>query len=233
MNTDSAHWTLLRHGEFGNQNLCKGGNTKMKKKTLTIAIALVLVVALAVGATWAYLTSTTNTITNTFVAGKLFDQGGSIKLQEKAVTKNADGTYVIAADAAWQDKGIEYVVQPGVDLPKQPAVKVDGLTAKAYLFVGVKGEKINGKFDWNVDTAVWSPLMNGETQVTKDGYKIWVLTGDVANNSYDILTGNKVTVGKTLDPDTLTAANNITFQAYICQAAGFENAADAFAQCFK
>lgn len=204
----------------------------MKKKTLTIAIALVLVVALAVGATWAYLTSTTNTITNTFVAGKLFDQGGSIKLQEKAVTKNADGTYVIAADAAWQDKGIEYVVQPGVDLPKQPAVKVDGLTAKAYLFVGVKGETKDG-FTWSVDAAKWSPLMNGETQVTKDGYKIWVLTGDVANNSYDILTGNKVTVGKTLDPDTLTAANNITFQAYICQAAGFENAADAFAQCFK
>ena len=62
MNTDSAHWTLLRHGEFGNQNLCKGGNTKMKKKTLTIAIALVLVVALAVGATWALLTHSTETV---------------------------------------------------------------------------------------------------------------------------------------------------------------------------
>lgn len=204
----------------------------MKKKTLTIAIALVLVVALAVGATWAYLMSTTNTITNTFVAGKLFDQGGSIKLQEKAVTQNTDGTYVIAENAAWLDEGIEYVVQPGVDLPKQPAVNVTGLTAKAYLFVGVKGEKINGKFDWNVDTAVWSPLMNGETQVEKGGYKIWVLKTDVANGSYDILTGNMVTVGKTLDPDTLTAANNIEFKAYICQAAGFDTPLAAFNECF-
>lgn len=204
----------------------------MKKKTLTIAIALVLVVALAVGATWAYLTSTTNTITNTFVAGKLFDQGGGIKLQEKAVTKNNDGTYVIAENAAWQDDGIEYVVQPGVDLPKQPAVKVNNLTAKAYLFVGVKGDKITGKFDWNVDTAIWSPLMNGDTQVTKDGYTIWVLKADVTDGSYDILANDKVTVGKDLDPDTLTAANNITFQAYICQAAGFDTPLAAFNECF-
>lgn len=203
----------------------------MKKKTLTIAIALVLVVALAVGATWAYLTSTTNTITNTFVAGKLFDQGGGIKLQEKAVTEKADGTYEIAADATWQDKGIDYVVQPGVDLPKQPAVKVDGLTAKAYLFVGVKGETKDG-FTWSVDAEKWLPLMNGETQVTKDGYKIWVLKADVTNDSYDILTGNKVTVGKTLDPDTLTPANNIEFKAYICQAAGFDTPLAAFNECF-
>lgn len=203
----------------------------MKKKTLTIAIALVLVVALAVGATWAYLTSTTNTITNTFVAGKLFDQGGGIKLQEKAVTEKADGTYEIAADATWQDKGIDYVVQPGVDLPKQPVVKVDGLTAKAYLFVGVKGETKDG-FTWSVDAEKWLPLMNGETQVTKDGYKIWVLKADVTNDSYDILTGNKVTVGKTLDPDTLTPANNIEFKAYICQAAGFDTPLAAFNECF-
>lgn len=203
----------------------------MKKKTLTIAIALVLVVALAVGATWAYLKAESGPVTNTFVAGKLFDQGGGIKLQEKAVTKNTDGTYVIAANAAWQDEGIEYVVQPGVDLPKQPAVNVTGLTAKAYLFVGVKGKTMDG-FTWSVDTGIWSPLMNGETQVEKDGYKIWVLKADVTNGSYDILTGNMVTVGKTLDPDTLTAANNIEFKAYICQAAGFDTPLAAFNECF-
>ena len=45
----------------------------MKKKTLTIAIALVLVVALAVGATYALLTDKTDTVTNTFTAGKITD----------------------------------------------------------------------------------------------------------------------------------------------------------------
>lgn len=203
----------------------------MKKKTLAVAIALVLVVALAVGATYAYLKASTGTITNTFVAGKLFDQDGGIKLQEKEVTAKEDGTYEIKENAPWKDEGYQYTVQPGVDLPKQPAVNVSGLDTQAYLFVGVKGETTNG-FTWSVDTTKWSPLMNGNTQVVKDGYKIWVLTGNVQNASYEILTGNKIAVNDKFNPSTLTADNNIEFQAYICQSAGFSSAYEAFNASF-
>ena len=203
----------------------------MKKKTLTVAIALVLVVALAVGATYAYLKASTGTITNTFVAGKLFDQDGGIKLQEKEVTAKEDGTYEIKENAPWKDEGYQYTVQPGVDLPKQPAVTVSGLDTQAYLFVGVKGETTNG-FTWSVDTTKWSPLMNGNTQVVKDGYKIWVLTGNVQNGTYEILTGNKIVVDDEFVPSTLTADNNIEFQAYICQSAGFSSAYEAFNASF-
>lgn len=203
----------------------------MKKKTLTIAIALVLVVALAVGATYAYLKASTGTITNTFVAGKLFDQDGGIKLQEKEVTAKEDGIYEIKENAPWKDEGYQYTVQPGVDLPKQPAVNVSGLDTQAYLFVGVKGETTNG-FTWSVDTTKWSPLMNGNTQVVKDGYKIWVLTGNVQNGTYEILTGNKIVVNDEFVPSTLTADNNIEFQAYICQSAGFSSAYEAFNASF-
>lgn len=202
----------------------------MKKKTLTVAIALVLVVALAVGATYAYLKASTDTIKNTFVAGKLFDNGG-IQLQEKEVTAKEDGTYEIKENAPWKDEGYQYTVQPGVDLPKQPAVNVSGLDTQAYLFVGVKGETTNG-FTWSVDTTKWSPLMNGNTQVVKDGYKIWVLTGNVQNASYEILTGNKIVVDDEFVPSTLTADNNIEFQAYICQSAGFSSAYEAFNASF-
>lgn len=203
----------------------------MKKKTLAVAIALVLVVALAVGATYAYLKASTGTITNTFVAGKLFDQDGGIKLQEKEVTAKEDGTYEIKENAPWKDEGYQYTVQPGVDLPKQPAVNVSGLDTQAYLFVGVKGETTNG-FTWSVDTTKWSPLMNGNTQVVKDGYKIWVLTGNVQNGTYEILTGNKIVVNDKFNPSTLTADNNIEFQAYICQSAGFSSAYEAFNASF-
>lgn len=203
----------------------------MKKKTLTVAIALVLVVALAVGATYAYLKASTGTITNTFVAGKLFDQDGGIKLQEKEVTAKEDGTYEIKENAPWKDEGYQYTVQPGVDLPKQPAVNVSGLDTQAYLFVGVKGETTNG-FTWSVDTTKWSPLMNGNTQVVKDGYKIWVLTGNMQNGTYEILTGNKIAVNDKFNPSTLTADNNIEFQAYICQSAGFSSAYEAFNASF-
>lgn len=203
----------------------------MKKKTLAVAIALVLVVALAVGATYAYLKASTGTITNTFVAGKLFDQDGGIKLQEKEVTAKEDGIYEIKENAPWKDEGYQYTVQPGVDLPKQPAVNVSGLDTQAYLFVGVKGETTNG-FTWSVDTTKWSPLMNGNTQVVKDGYKIWVLTGNVQNGTYEILTGNKIVVNDEFVPSTLTADNNIEFQAYICQSAGFSSAYEAFNASF-
>lgn len=203
----------------------------MKKKTLTVAIALVLVVALAVGATYAYLKASSGPVKNTFVAGKLFDQDGGIKLQEKEVTAKEDGTYEIKENAPWKNEGYEYTVQPGVDLPKQPAVNVSGLDTQAYLFVGVKGETTNG-FTWSVDTTKWSPLMNGNTQVVKDGYKIWVLTGNVQNNTYDILTGNKIVVDDEFVPSTLTADNNIEFQAYICQSAGFSSAYEAFNASF-
>lgn len=207
----------------------------MKKKTLTVAIALVLVVALAVGATYAYLKDSTKTIENTFVAGKLFDNGG-IKLQEKDVTAKEDGTYEIKADAEWKDAGYTYTVQPGVDLPKQPAVRVSGLDTNAYVFVGVKGTAIPGKFDWSVDTAIWEPLMNNGTQVVKGDYTIWKLKGDASgyatNGDFDILTGNQVAVDDEFDPAVLTAANNIEFQAYICQSAGFDSAYDAFNASF-
>lgn len=204
----------------------------MKKKTLTVAIALVLVVALAVGATYAYLTASSGPVKNTFVAGKLFDQDGGIKLQEKEVTAKEDGTYEIKENAPWKNVGYEYTVQPGVDLPKQPAVNVSGLDTQAYLFVGVKGNAISGKFDWSVDATTWEPLMNGNTQVVKDGYKIWVLTGNVQNDTYEILTGNKIEVNDEFNPSTLTADNNIEFQAYICQSAGFSSAYEAFNASF-
>lgn len=208
----------------------------MKKKTLTIAIALVLVVALAVGATWAYLKDSTGPIANTFVAGKLFNNDGGIKLQEKEVTPKEDGTYEIKADAEWKDAGYTYTVQPGVDLPKQPAVRVSGLDTNAYVFVGVKGTAIPGKFDWSVDTAIWEPLMNNGTQVVKGDYTIWKLKGDASgyatNGDFDILTGNQVAVDDEFVPSTLTDANDIEFQAYICQAAGFQSATEAFNQCF-
>ena len=59
----------------------------MKKKTLTVAIALVLVVALAVGATYAYLTASSDTVKNTFVVGGAV-ANGDLKLFEHVANKN-------------------------------------------------------------------------------------------------------------------------------------------------
>lgn len=215
----------------------------MKKKTLTIAIALVLVVALAVGATYAYLTAQTGEVKNTFVVGALGNS--NLKLEEHKVTYNqANGTYT---KGDWQTTGQTYIVQPGVNIPKDPTVTLSNLDANtgAYVFVGVKGNAISGKFDWRVDDTVWTPVMKDDTQVMKDGYKIYalkagVVTATAANNStsWNVLKagtdGTEITVSNNFALAEGQAADslNIDVIAFACQSAGFADATAAFTACF-
>lgn len=206
----------------------------MKKKTLTIAIALVLVVALAVGATWAYLTSTTDTITNTFTAGGAVNQG-DLELFEHVATKNNDGTYTLAE--ATTTEGNSYVVMPGVNLPKDPTVNVKAASGAYYLFVEVtKGAKVDGDtLGYTVDSSKWIRLNIDGREVyayTTDGTNPAILNAPV--NNVHVLTGDTITVsGDEAKIAALTADNaNLTFKAYACQAAGFADAAAAFNECF-
>lgn len=214
----------------------------MKKKTLTIAIALVLVVALAVGATWAYLTASSGPVKNTFVVGALGDS--NLKLQEHKVTYNkANGTY---AEGEWQTTGQDYIVQPGVNIPKDPTVTLSNLDVNtgAYVFVGVKGTATE-TFAWSVDNTVWTEVIKDGTQVTKDGYKIYalkagVVTATAANNStsWNVLKagtdGTEITVSNNfaLAEDQTADSLNIDVIAFACQSAGFADATEAFTTCF-
>lgn len=226
MNADSARWTLLRHGEFGNQNLCKGGNTKkMKKKTLTIAIALVLVVALAVGATWALLTHTTDTVTNTFVVGKLIDGNTTFSLKEHAIDmQDATGRYVLKtgdADSDYTTRNTYGAVVPGVNIPKDPTVKVEKLAGDAYLYVVVDNQLGTG-LSYTVD-GKWTKLANNGTKalyVYNGGEKL------TANSivSQGVLANNEIVVGETVADGSTT----LSFNAYLVQAVGTGDAAAAW-----
>lgn len=215
----------------------------MKKKTLTIAIALVLVVALAVGATWAYLTATTGPVKNTFVVGALGDS--NLKLEEHVVSYDkATGKYTESTETT--SGGQSYIVQPGVNIPKDPTVTLSNLDANtgAYVFVGVKGAATT-TFSWSVDDAKWEPLMKGNDQVTKDGYKIYalkagVVTATAADNStsWNVLKagtdGTEITVSNNFAlAESQTADSlNIDVIAFACQSAGFADATAAFTACF-
>lgn len=205
----------------------------MKKKTLTIAIALVLVVALAVGATYAYLTASSGPVKNTFVAGGAVKQG-DLELFEHVANKNADGSYTLGSDTITSNA---YTVMPGVDLPKDPTVNVKAASGAYYLFVEVtKGEKVDGKtLAYAVDSSKWIRLNIEGREVyayTADGQTPTILNAELSNVT--ILANNKITVsGDAAKIGALTADNaKLTFQAYACQAAGFDNAAAAFTACF-
>lgn len=205
----------------------------MKKKTLTIAIALVLVVALAVGATWAYLTATTGEVKNTFVAGKLFDDGGTLTLKEHKAVAQTSGEYSYKVSTE-EATGNEYNLLPGTKIEKDPFVKVTGLKAGAscYLYVEVAASDASGVLNYSVANT-WE-LLNGVTgkngglvyvYKTNDGNRV---TANVA--ATDILESNLVTVN---DFGVNSDANaSLTFYGYLCQSAGFADATAAFNACF-
>lgn len=214
----------------------------MKKKTLTIAIALVLVVALAVGATYAYLTAQTGEVKNTFVVGALGDS--NLTLKEHTVTYNQkNGTYT---EGDWQATGQTYIVQPGVNIPKDPTVTLSNLDVNtgAYVFVGVKGTATE-TFAWSVDEDVWTPVMKDGTQVMKGEYKIYALKAGVVtataavnstswnvlkagNDGTEIAVSNNFALAENQTADSL----NIDVIAFACQSAGFADATAAFTACF-
>lgn len=232
----------------------------MKKKTLTIAIALVLVVALAVGATWAYLTAKTGPVTNTFVAGKAVAQD-DLKLYEHEAKQQADGSYKLDKTVPTVTQN-EYTVMPGVNLPKDPTVEVTKANGEYYLFVEVTkgsgfasvtvGEGDNAKtgapLSYAVDDANWQRLTLTGNDAEREVY-VYYVTGENAAKTYiqSAPVSNVAvlkTIGDTQNTITVNADNDIvatltsasasalTFNAYACQAAGFDDAAAAFTACF-
>lgn len=217
----------------------------MKKKTLTVAIALVLVVALAVGATYAYLTASSDTVKNTFVVGGAV-ANGDLKLFEHVANKNADGSYTLGSDTTTSNK---YIVMPGVNLPKDPTVTVEKASGEYYLFVEVTkgsgfapvtvGEKTGAPLSYAVNDANWQPLTLTGKDANREVY-VYCVTGASAIQSapvsnVKVLVNDTITVNADNDiVATLTSesASALTFNAYACQAAGFDDAAAAFTACF-
>lgn len=224
----------------------------MKKKTLTIAIALVLVVALAVGATWAYLTATTDEVRNTFTAGGAVVKD-DLKLYEHTVTPNADGSYTLNNDDAHiTTTGNSYTVMPGVNLPKDPTVKVVKSTGTYYLFVtvtkgsGFMGEKAPLSYktasDWKSMAISGNDVANKELyvySVTSDGTTTYIQPKSENAVSHAILAAISATDNNTIgvaDSDAALQLGNdgseLKFTAYACQSAGFATPAAAWNGAF-
>lgn len=103
----------------------------MKKKSLiTMLVALTLFAVVGVGATLAYLSSTTETLTNTFTVGS----GISIKQDETNVTPTDDD------NGPRTEKGNDYTdIHPGDVLVKDPTVTVEANSTECYVFMQVTG----------------------------------------------------------------------------------------------
>ena len=190
----------------------------MKKKLMTV-LALVLVIAMSVAGTIAFLTDTTDPITNTFTVGKV-----DITLTE---TFNTD-TNNDQENDAWKAQLI-----PGTTYTKDPVVTVTDDSEDCWLFV---------KFEEKNDAATY---LNYTSNLTADnGWtqgngtdipdNVWyrAVAKDAAIKSFHLLDGDTVTINSTtVTNDSMTAASaaQLVYTAYACQSANM-SVNDAWAE---
>lgn len=138
----------------------------MKKKSLlTMVMALTLVGAVGIGATLAYLSSTTEVMTNTFSVGK-------VKVaQDEAVWNDATDT---ATDERTSTGNSYTDIQPGDTLAKDPTATVLANSSDCYVFMQLSGadELVANKFSFaGFDSSKWVKVADedGDANTALDG----------------------------------------------------------------
>lgn len=192
---------------------------KKTRKALLLGVCAVLLVTASVLGTMAYLTATTDTITNTFTVGKV-----AITLDEAKV--NPDGTPVAGAARVKENA---YKLMPGSTYTKDPTVHVAAGSEDCYVFVkvenGIANLEAGGDFTIanQITTKGWAPL-DGVANVYYQKY-------ENQNTDKDLVVFEKFIILN--DANTKTEWNNITnaqvkITAYAIQADGFDTAKAAW-----
>lgn len=185
---------------------------KSKKKVfVTVLCAAALVVASVLG-TMAYLTSQTETVTNTFTVGNV-----AITLDEAKVSETG-----VPDEGAARVKANDYKLIPGHEYTKDPTVHVTAGSEDSWLFVKVV-DQIAGIEDTKtvaaqMDANGWTAV-DGATNVY--AYKAKVNAGD------NIKVFENFTIKGTAAVADY-AGKTITIEAYAIQADGFDTAAAAW-----
>ena len=174
----------------------------MKKKTFVLLLALVLIAGAAVGGTLAWLTATTDEVTNTFTTSNI-----EIELDES--------------------DNLDLKMIPGWTITKDPKVTVIAGSEKCYLFVKIEKSSNFDNFmtyEMAVDsngTAIWTEL-TGVNGVNGVYYR--VVDASTTDQEFAVLKDNQVTVKDTVtkaDMEALKAADatlpTLTFTAYASQ----------------
>lgn len=189
------------------------------KKTLTIILAMVMVAALSVAATLAYLTSKTDTVTNTFTVGNV-----KITLDEAKV----DELGVVDSSATSRVTENTYKLYPKHEYVKDPTVHVDANSDDCWLFVKIDNPLSAIEETSPAGTTIAEQLTtNGWTAVEgADG--VYAYRAIVSKNT-NVKVFEKFIVDDGVTDLTPYKDAKITVTAYAVQADGFATAAAAWA----
>lgn len=179
----------------------------MKTKKLMAAVAVALTLCVTIGGTLAWLTDTTDEVKNTFTVGKV--------------------------DIALEETTENYKMIPGESIRKDPVVTVKSDSEDCWLFVKVVESKNLDKFiDYSVYEDEWKALESVEGVFYRE------VSASDTDQKFSVLTGDVVSVKENVTNDDMNEIENgneptLTFTAYAIQKAGFDTAAEAWAEVSK
>lgn len=198
---------------------------KKTSKILTLMLCAVLLIAGTVAGTVAYLSDSSETVTNTFTVGNI-----DIEMKEHALTEGGElGEEEVTTQNA-------YKVLPGTEQPKDPFVRVKANSEACYVFVQV-WEVNNSASDnlkyvtWEIDDA-WTFLKseNGvSTYYLKANHKI-----SDKNEDYNVLKNKTVSYSEDLTKEMIDKLGDkvpqLVFKAFAVQLNAASTAENAWAQ---
>ena len=210
-----------------------------KTKLVTMLGAVSLIGAIGAGSTFAYLTSTTGTVSNTFTVGNVnFDEDLEGGLSESKVARNEkSGLYedVDGTDKWLTNKNSYTDLVAGEKVYKDPTAHMASDSQKAYLFIRlynseavIGNEKVFAKI--NIDSNNWKVMDS------KDNYVDYVFIGEnekdnaetkgiaLAGKHYTLFT--EVTMGNLTED--MKKLPNLEVKACAVQYAGFDTPEEAY-----
>ena len=175
----------------------------MKKKIVICALSIAVIICCAVGGTFAWLTTQTGEVRNTFTIGNI--------------------------DITLAETTSDFKMIPGETIAKDPVVTVKANSEACWLFVKVtESDNLDDFITYTVDSG-WTAL----TGVSGVYYR--EVAAVSADTSFDVLTGNAVTVKDTVTKTMMDALTDntlptLTFKAYAIQKSGFDTVEAAWAK---
>lgn len=182
----------------------------MKKKTIALVLACILCVGIGIGGTLAWLTDTTDAVTNTFTTSDI-----NITLTESASALD---------DGDNDTKTNSYQMVPGYTITKDPKVTVTAGSEDCWLFVKLeKSANFDTYMEFTVDSG-WTPGTGngGNGNGVPVGVYFRKIIGATGKDTpLSILTNNQVTVKgtvtKALMKDAETNQPTLKVTAYASQ----------------
>lgn len=186
-----------------------------------LIVLTLLLIALTTFAVGKYITTIQKPGTVTFNA-KLAE---NVMLVESRITRKADGTYETTSETITGAQS--YTLIPGLDIPKDPHIVIQGKTPiPAYLYLEVEESISNTSIRWSLNKTddnkdYW--IESNKLAPKKTDNKIYVYSTDGANPhkiitdmTVHILEGDEITVNQALlsgDEENL-----LKFYAYLIEA---------------